>query len=316
MKKRFVRCISVCLAVLMICSSALTAFAEDKKETVYVLADAEGRPDNITVSERLYNPDKLDRLEDVSILEDIECTNDDLSYAVEDGRIIWDAGGKDVHYEGTTDAPLPVSVHLSYKLDGKPIDPADLRGKSGRLEIKIDYKALRTEEVTVNGGTETMPVPFLMATVMRVDEEVFDNIEVTHGRVVDAGNFRAVVCLGMPGAYEALHLDEYDDIDIEIPDSATITADVKDFTFYGTYTIATSYVLEGINDETGIDIDLGGMADDLDDAITLLLDGAVQLTDGSEALEEGAATLSDISCTTAPATSTTARRSLPTACRT
>ena len=140
----------------------------------------------------------------------------------ENGVIVWKADGADISYEGTSDAPLPVSVHVSYKLDGKAITPDELAGKSGHLEITIEYAATQTERVNVGGKTESMAVPFLMATVMLVDDDVYDNIEVTNGKVIDAGNMKAVLCYGLPGVYEALHLDEYDDIDIDIPSVSKI----------------------------------------------------------------------------------------------
>ena len=292
MKRKVLRGVSLLIAMLMLCGTVMAALAEDKKETVYVIADPKGSPTSVTVSERLYNTGKLDVLEDVSTLEDIENVGGDQTWTEENGVLLWNAGGEDIRYEGTSGEPLPVSVQFSYKLDGKPIEPAELAGKSGHLEIDVEYKTLRSEDVKINGATENMPVPFVMITVMRVDEEVFDNIEVDHGKVVDAGTFRAVVCYGLPGVYDGLHLGEYDDIDITIPTTATIEADVKDFMNYGSYTIATSYVLDDIKD-SDLDLDLGDIADELEDAIDQIIDGASELYDGSGDLADGAAALRD-----------------------
>ena len=288
MKNNILRGVALLMALMLATGSVMTALAEDKKETVYVLADAEGGVNSVTVSERLYNPDGRDTLEDVSTLSDIENVGGDQGYTVKDGVMLWNAGGEDIRYEGTSDAPLPVSVRFTYRLDGAPISPAELAGKSGRLEIQIDYAATETRTVRVNGVREQMPIPFLMATVMRVDEDVFDNVEVTHGRVVDAGNFRAVISYGLPGAAEALHLDEYEDIDLEVPTSATVTADVKNFSNYGAYTLATSFVPDDLDGDDALDLDLGELTDALDDAVTLLMDGVEELYDGAGALSDGA----------------------------
>ncbi len=51
----------------------------------------------------------------------------------------WNTDGEDIYYQGTTDQDLPVSVKLTYYLDGKEIKPADLKGKSGHLKIQVDY---------------------------------------------------------------------------------------------------------------------------------------------------------------------------------
>ena len=166
MKGNMKRGISVLIAMGMLFSMALPALAEDKKETVFVIADAEGNASSVTVSERLYNPDKLDELTDLSSLDNIENVGGSQTWTDENGVIVWKADGADISYEGTSDAPLPVSVHVSYKLDGKAITPDELAGKSGHLEITIEYAATQTERVNVGGKTESMPVPFLMATVM------------------------------------------------------------------------------------------------------------------------------------------------------
>ena len=68
MKKLIWRGLSALIALTLLLGAALPALAEDKKETVFVIADAAGAVDNIVVSERVYNPDWLDHLTDVSYL--------------------------------------------------------------------------------------------------------------------------------------------------------------------------------------------------------------------------------------------------------
>ena len=56
MKRNGLRRVAAVIVLSMLCgSTAPVALAEDKKETVYVFADAEGNVNDITVSERLYN---------------------------------------------------------------------------------------------------------------------------------------------------------------------------------------------------------------------------------------------------------------------
>ena len=57
MNKCVARTVSAILSIILVCCAALPALAEDKKETVFVIADAEGNTRDITVSERLYNPE-------------------------------------------------------------------------------------------------------------------------------------------------------------------------------------------------------------------------------------------------------------------
>ena len=80
MKENMKRGLSVLIAMVMLFGMTLPTLAEDKKETVFVIADAEGNANSVTVSERLYNPDKLDELTDFSGLDNIENVGGDQSW--------------------------------------------------------------------------------------------------------------------------------------------------------------------------------------------------------------------------------------------
>ncbi|MFR5619402.1 MAG: hypothetical protein ACLTJ5_11400 [Clostridium sp.] len=49
----------------------------------------------------------------------------------------WNTSGQDIYYQGKTDKKLPVSMKITYKLDGKEIAAKDLPGKSGKVEIHV-----------------------------------------------------------------------------------------------------------------------------------------------------------------------------------
>ena len=293
------RCMSIAVAVVLAVGCIVpAALAEDKKETVFVIADASGAPDHVVVSERLYNPDGLEEIRDYSELQDIENVSDAQTFSNDGGVIVWQAGGEDVQYEGTSDKPLPVDVKVTYRLDGQPVEPADLKGRSGHLDIRLEYSVSETRTVEIDGVATEIPVPFLMASVLFIDPDVCDNVTVENGKLVDAGNLRLAVCIGMPGVGEALALESYEDLDIELPTTATISADVKNYSNSGMYTFATSSPLENLDVENGElgelrDIDFTGMSDDLADAITQLKDGSRELADGVQELKDGADDLKD-----------------------
>ena len=138
MKMNMKRGLSAAMTLVMLACGACPALAEDKKETVFVMADATGETDHIVVSERLYNADGSDVLTDVSALDNIENVGGEQTFSDENGMLVWNAQGSDISYEGTSEAPLPVSVHISYKLDGRDVTPEELAGKSGHLEISIE----------------------------------------------------------------------------------------------------------------------------------------------------------------------------------
>ena len=297
MKKNILRSLSAIIAAAMLLCGALPALAEDKKETVFVMADANGHTDHIVVSERLYNPEGADTIEDVSTLENIENVDGDETFVLgEGGALVWNANGADISYEGTTDKPLPVGVRITYRLDGQEIAPADLAGKSGHLDMELAYSSSLTAETNVAGEKTDMAVPFLMATVMILDDDVYDNVEITNGKVIDAGNLKAALCYGMPGVREALNLDAYEKIDLELPETATISADVTDYHTSGAYTLATNSVFNLKKNEISLideDIDLDAVSGELSDAVDQLLDGIDKLYDGTGDLEKGAGDLND-----------------------
>ena len=84
-----------CAALLTTCALSLCVVAPgalaEKKETVFVMADANGNVDHVVVSDRLYNDDKQDVLTDYSTLRDIENVGGDQAFTNEDGVITWQA---------------------------------------------------------------------------------------------------------------------------------------------------------------------------------------------------------------------------------
>ena len=112
----------------------------DKVETVYVMADNQGSVNEVIVSDWLKNADASATIADTSSLSDIVNVKGNETYTKnDDGTITWNANGSDIYYQGTTDSELPVSVKISYQLNGEDISPEDLAGKSGNVTIRFDY---------------------------------------------------------------------------------------------------------------------------------------------------------------------------------
>ena len=74
---------------------------------------------------------------------------------------------------------------------------------------------------------------------MMLPNDEYTNVTIDHGKIVSDGDKNIVVGLGFPGLEENLNL-EGKDIDIDIPDSFTITADVKNASVGPTMTVASS----------------------------------------------------------------------------
>lgn len=60
----------------------------------------------------------------------------------------------------------PVTMKVTYYLDGKEISADQLAGKSGKVKIRFDYTNNLKKTITVNGKSKQAYVPFTMITGM------------------------------------------------------------------------------------------------------------------------------------------------------
>lgn len=269
----------------------------DKEETVYVIANADGSVKKVIVSELLKNPDGLDKLTDATGLTDIVNVKSDAGYTMSDSSCVWDAGGENIYYRGTTTNEVPVTFRISFKLDGQSVSADEIAGKSGALEMTFDYINNCKKTVEIDGKNEEMYVPFLMISGMILDNDNFKNITVDNGKVIDNGDKTVVAGFALPGLSDNLALS--DGTDIDIPSSVTIKADVTDFSLATTLTVATNDVFNkvSIDDDDTVE-EIEDKLDTLDSSMKQIVDGAselhgylTQLLDKSGELIEGIAEL-------------------------
>lgn len=257
----------------------------DKDESVYLISDANGNVNKTIVVDHLKNKDKKDTLEDASNLSDIENVKGKEKFTQSGDKLTWQAGGKDIYYQGTATAEPPVTQKVTYYLDGKEISPEDLAGKSGKVKIRFDYTNTTSYTETVNGEKQTVSVPFAAITGLVLGDG-FENIEVTNGKAEVSDSSSVVLGYALPGLKGSLGIKDGDlDGDVNIPEYMEMTADVKNFSMPAAMTFvvnASDYV-----STDGID------TSDLDDMINDLKDASTQLQDGSKTLAEGTDTLSD-----------------------
>ena len=256
---------------------------KDKTETVYVKSDAKGNPREITVQTKLKNTSDGDTIEDYTNLTDIKNKEGDEAFTQNaDGTIEWENHGEDITYEGTGSEELPVDVNISYELDGQPIEPEELAGKSGSLEIRFDYKNKTTQTIKIEGKEEQVSVPFAVISTMLLSEDHASNIKVENGKVMDIDGQKLVVGYACPGLTKSLKLTTYEPTeDIDIPEYVEVMADVTDFSLDFTATIISSGLLE--------DMDLKDLddVDEMSDNMKKLEEATDKLSDGAGTLEDG-----------------------------
>ena len=310
MKKYIIKLIAVCLCLVLLVSSSSVAFAltnenyekaekpqtesvvgtakkqdNSKDETVYVIAGADGSVQKIIVSDWIKNTLGSNTISDKSELTDIENVKGDESYTLgNDNARIWDAQGKDIYFRGNIVKELPVGLSVTYKLDGKTVSPTELAGKSGKVTIRFDYSNRQYEYVEIDGQKEKIYVPFAMLTGILLDNDVFTNVEVTNGKLINDGSRTAVIGFAFPGLQDNLSIPLEK---MEIPDYVEITADAKNFALDMTITLAANELFN----ETDADYlnsigDLSGSLGEMTYSMEQVMDGSSQLYNGLSTLLE------------------------------
>lgn len=177
----------------------------EKEETVYGMLHADGSVDHIIVNNWLKNFQHADSLTVDSDLEDITNVNGEETFTENNGdnTITWAANGNDIYYQGSTGKELPVSMKVLYYIDGKEIKPEELKGRSGKVKIRYEYRNLTENTVTVDGKNEKVCTPFLVVTGMVLPTDTFSNIEVKNAQIISDGSNQIVAGYALQGCKRA-----------------------------------------------------------------------------------------------------------------
>ena len=120
--------------------------------------------------------------------------------------------------KGTLTKELPVELNISYSLNGKKIDVADLIGQSGRVTIRFDYKNNTSVNKEINGKKENIKIPFVAISGVMLDDS-FKNVEVVNGKLLSDGKKDIVLGYALPGLIDSIGVSKEEfNKDFEIPD--------------------------------------------------------------------------------------------------
>ena len=176
---------------------------------------------------------------------------------------------------------MPIDTSIKYYLDENEISIDDLKGKSGKVKIEINFTNKDKKTETIDGKQVTMYTPYIVACGTILDNEKFSNVTISSGKVIDNGSNSVVLGISMPGMQESLDIDE-----IDIPENVVIEADAKDFELGNMYMYIESNVFDN-------DLDFLDELDDLYEQSKTLKDASNQLVSGSRTLKDGANTYSE-----------------------
>lgn len=272
--------LSISLLTGVILFSSFPVEALTKNETVFTKLDNKGIVKSVLVNEHLENNKKLENLKDYSTLKNILNINNDSTYVQNKNVINWNANGSDIFYTGTTEEALPVSVNISYKLDGKNVKADDIIGKSGNITITMKYKNSDKHVVSVNGKKETLYTPFVVTMGMMLDSNNNSNVSVENGKVMNTGTKDAIIGIAAPGLYESLYLKE-----IKGLDTITITFDTTKFELPTIYSVVTPKLIDNS------DLKVFDKLDTIYNSVNTLQSGMNKLEKGARAVSDGSSKL-------------------------
>ncbi|WP_078382071.1 hypothetical protein [Sutcliffiella halmapala] len=238
-----------------------------KDEVIYATLKANGDLGSIYVVNTLEVAQAGEIL-DYGSYSSVKNLTDLTELQQEDENVRFDAEKGKFYYQGNMEegTDLPWDVKVTFLLDGREIEPAELAGESGQLEIIM--------ETSENKEVESVFFENYLLQISLMFPNSYQNLEAAGAMLANAGKNKQITFTVMPGQEEKL----------------AVKAEVKDFEFQGVEIAAVPSTLP---------IDTSGtenMTEDmgqLSDAIKQLNEGVAELQDGVAQMNSGAASLRD-----------------------
>ena len=281
LNKRMIACVTAAFTMVVMCGAPAVAFASDgssvtKDETVYVVTDADGTVNDTIVSDHLINDNDQDSIADKSNLTNIENVKGDEKFTRDGSNLTWNAGGNDIYYQGKTKKSVPVTMDVSYYLNGRKVQGKKLKNATGDVKIVIRY-------------SNSTKVPFIAMTGLIADSDSFKNVDVSSGKVINDGDRLVIACLAAPGLCSQLDVTQDD---LGFGDNVVITGQANKFDAEDLMTVVSGDVSDLDFDDIDVD-ELNSDMDKLDSSAKKLKEGSKDLKNGTSQIKSGTAKLKE-----------------------
>ncbi|WP_245154039.1 YhgE/Pip domain-containing protein [Jeotgalibacillus proteolyticus] len=257
-----------------------------KHEVVYATLTATGEPGEMYVVNN-FTVEEPGKLMDYGPYSSVQNLTDLTGIEQEGNEVQFTAKENEFYYQGNLDnMPLPWNFTVTYLLDGKEIDPNQLPGEDGEIELQI--------ETTKNdSGEELFFENYLMQISLTLDSNRFKNIEAEDGALANAGKDRQVTFTVLPEKEETFsvraNVTDFEMNAIEIaavPSSMSIDAPDTD---------EMQQEMMSLSDATAeVNRGVGGLKDgisELNSGVAMLFDGSAQYRDGISQLQANSSEL-------------------------
>ena len=264
-------------------SDKQAASSTKKTETVYAVLNGDGSLSDIVVSGWLHNDSGIKNLKEKLNLTDVKNVKTDEVPEDNNGEYTWNSDSNDIYYQGKSTEQLPVTMQITYELDGKQLSQKELKGKSGHLKINIHLKNANSETKTINGKNVIIHPFFVAGGMLSLDNDHYSNTTCDQGKIVADGSKQMLVFAAVPGLKDTLDSADLSKVSdqLSIGDDINIECDVTD--------CDELKLMMGMSNEEDISgiLDEGDSIEELTNGIAKLMDADDQLVDGSQKLADG-----------------------------
>ena len=255
----------IILTTSLLAGNVSPIFANDntlKDEVIYVKLNNSGKVDNVYIvnSFDIKNGEKLVDYGNYSNVVNLS-TNDILNYS--NGLLDTNISNIDrkFYYQGDmSSTQIPWDININYILNGTNINPEELAGKSGDLEVTFEIS--RNENIN-----KVFFDNYALQISLNLDGDKCKDIVADGGSIASVGNDKTITFIklaGQDGKY-------------------SIKSTVENFEM-------DSISFNGINMGMDVDIDISEMTEPLDElvnAVSKLNDGASDLNKGLNSAKDG-----------------------------
>ena len=264
-------------------SDKQAASSTKKTETVYAVLNGDGSLSDIVVSGWLHNDSGIKNLKEKLNLTDVKNVKTDEVPEDNNGEYTWNSDSNDIYYQGKSTEQLPVTMQITYELDGQQLSQKELKGKSGHLKINIHLKNVNSETKTINGKNVIIHPFFVAGGMLSLDNDHYSNTTCDQGKIVADGSKQMLVFAAVPGLKDTLDSADLSKVSdqLSIGDDINIECDVTD--------CDELKLMMGMSNEEDISgiLDEGDSIEELTNGIAKLMDADDQLVDGSQQLADG-----------------------------
>ena len=264
-------------------SDKQAASSTKKTETVYAVLNGDGSLSDIVVSGWLHNDSGIKNLKEKLNLTDVKNVKTDEVPEDNNGEYTWNSDSNDIYYQGNSTEQLPVTMQITYELDGQKLSQEELKGKSGHLKINIHLTNVNSETKTINGKNVIIHPFFVAGGMLSLDNDHYSNTTCDQGKIVADGSKQMLVFAAVPGLKDTLDSADLSKVSdqLSIGDDINIECDVTD--------CDELKLMMGMSNEEDISgiLDEGDSIEELTNGIAKLMDADDQLVDGSQQLADG-----------------------------